>query len=210
MLEVGDVSFSYHLYRKVFSCVSFQLDKGEIIHLRGGNGSGKTTLLRGLMGLVDLRFATISLAGYTDLREFRRRCWYMPSEHHGLFTHLTAWDNLVCFRQLQNRDVADKDLCDHLRDFGFGSSYLCHHLLVKSFSTGMKRRLALCKLACFQRPLWLLDEPTYGLDKQGIHQLCLLLKAHQESEGMTVVASHDESIFASLNVRCLSLEDYKS
>ncbi len=123
MLEVGDVSFSYHLYRKVFSCVSFQLDKGEIIHLRGGNGSGKTTLLRGLMGLVDLRFATISLAGYTDLREFRRRCWYMPSEHHGLFTHLTAWDNLVCFRQLQNRDVADKDLCDHLRDFGFGSSF---------------------------------------------------------------------------------------
>ena len=207
--KVEKVSFSYHRSQKLFSDLSFQLAPGEVRLLVGGNGQGKTTLLRGLVGLLTLKGGEVRWEGMENLEVMRQNLSYLAAEDHGVVGYLSAYENLLYFIRGDGRSLASGDpsrVMETLRYWGFLSPYVRSYLAVECFSTGMKRRLALAKLQCQSRPLWLLDEPTYGLDTKGQQLLVAALKEHQQKGGMALIATHVPELFESFSPGLLSLE----
>lgn len=164
--------------RAVFAGLSFTLAPGEALLLTGANGAGKSTLLRLLAGL--LRPAEGRLERPTPLRYLGHDDALKPA--------FTATENLAFHAQLTGapataiaRALAALDLTP------------LAHLPARILSSGQKRRLALARLALDEpgaAPLWLLDEPTTGLDAAAVTRLGPLLKTHRNAGGMVIAATH--------------------
>jgi heme exporter protein A len=170
--------------RLVFRDLSFVVPAGGALVLAGANGSGKSTLLRLLAGLVRPAAGRLLWTGadaLLDLTEHARRVAYV-GHLDAVKPGLTVAENLRFSARLAGRPVADAlaamDL-DHLAD-----------LPVRMLSAGQKRRLALSRLALTKAPLWLLDEPTLGLDTASIDRFGSLLAAHRAGGGLVVAATH--------------------
>ncbi|MBS0644540.1 MAG: heme ABC exporter ATP-binding protein CcmA [Acetobacteraceae bacterium] len=170
--------------RLVFRDLSFQVQSGGALVLAGPNGSGKSTLLRLLAGLVRpiagrlLWDGTDALA---DLAEHGRRVAYV-GHLDAVKPGLTVTENLRFAARVAGRAVEDAlDALElrHLAD-----------LPARMLSAGQKRRLALSRLALTPAPLWLLDEPTIGLDTASIGRFGTLLRGHLAGGGMVVAATH--------------------
>jgi len=168
--------------RLVFRDVSFRLEAGGALVLAGPNGSGKSTLLRLLAGLVPPAAGTLLWDGadaLADLAEHATRLAYLGHQD-AVKPGLTAAENLALVARgaetasaLAAMDIAA--LAD---------------LPARMLSAGQKRRLALCRLAIHPAPLWLLDEPTLGLDAAAVAQLGALLAGHRAGGGVVVAATH--------------------
>jgi heme exporter protein A len=164
--------------RAIFANLSFTLAPGEALLLTGPNGAGKSTLLRLIAGL--LRPAEGSLRRPEPLR-------YLGHED-GLKPSLTSTENLAFYANLIGapttaiaRALAALDLTPLAR------------LPARTLSSGQKRRLALARLALDEpgaAPLWLLDEPTTGLDAASVARLAPLLATHRAAGGMIIAATH--------------------
>jgi heme exporter protein A len=116
---------------------------------------------------------------------------YLPAEANGLHLKLDATANLRFWAAL--RGVT---LTDEMATIALGRVALDHPLLrqrfpVEKYSTGMKRRLALARLALSPAPCWILDEPVSGLDTSGIALFRELVGDHLRRGGLALVVSHD-------------------
>jgi heme exporter protein A len=170
--------------RLVFQDVSFELRKGGALILFGRNGSGKSTLLRVLAGLVRPEAGHLLWNGgdaLADRTEHGRRVALLGHQD-ALKPGLTSVENLAFAARLSGRPIgaalADLDL-EELAD-----------LPARMLSAGQKRRLALARISLSAAPLWLLDEPTLGLDDPAVDRLGLLLARHRQGGGMIVAATH--------------------
>ncbi len=170
--------------RLVFRDLDFTLQAGEALVLAGPNGSGKSTLLRLLAGLVRPaagRLLWQNDDALADLAAQAERVAYVGHQD-AVKPGLTASENLRFAAALTGRPIPDALSAlglDQLAD-----------LPVRMLSAGQKRRLALSRLALTDAPLWLLDEPTTGLDTASIARFGALLAAHRDRGGMVVAATH--------------------
>lgn len=150
--------------------------------LLGPNGSGKSTLVRVLAGLKRLD-AGLLLWGeadaLADLPEHAARVAYLGHQD-GVKSGLTAAENLA---------FAARGCPVHAAMAALGIDHLAD-LPARMLSAGQRRRLALARLSLAGATLWLLDEPTLGLDAASVAQLGDLLAAHRASGGMVVSATH--------------------
>ena len=172
--------------RLVLEGLSFALGPGEALILRGPNGSGKSSLLRLLAGFLDPAGGTITWNGQTiakDMAAHRARLHYV-GHLDPVKPALTAWENLHSTSELMGQTL---DLNAALRHFGL--DHLAD-LPGRVLSAGQKRRLNLARLAASGRPLWLLDEPTIGLDLRATEQLEALLSEHRRPDGIAIIATH--------------------
>jgi heme exporter protein B len=170
--------------RLVFRDLSFTLSPGETLVLGGPNGSGKSTLLRLLAGLLRPASGRLLWNGkeaLSDLPQHARRVAYLGHQD-AIKPGLTAAENL----QFAAR-VSGASVCAGLQAMGLEE---LADLPARMLSAGQKRRLALARLALSSAPLWLVDEPTVGLDSSSIALLATMLKARQDGGGMLVVATH--------------------
>lgn len=204
MFVARNLSFGYGQAPQLFSKLCFEIQPGQIWHLKGDNGVGKTTLLKGLLGLVDLQFETLTLHGSSHLKDFRQNTTYIPAEGSGgLLSYLNATQNLKLFNS-----CSDHQLDQKLHDWGFITEPLRHYLKAGEFSTGMRKRL-LCLRAQIQgKSLWLFDEPTHGLDQKGIQRLKSMIQKHQSLNHMMMFASHHHSFAQSIRTHTLDLGGY--
>ena len=165
--------------RLVFSGVNFTLGAGEAMLLVGPNGSGKSTLMRILAGLGRLAGGQLIWNGddaLADRTAHAGRVAYLG--HQDAVKHgLTVGENLQVWGDPAPGLVA-MDL-ERLID-----------MPGRILSAGQKRRLALARLAINPAPIWLLDEPTLGLDAASVARLGHVLAAHRERGGMVVAATH--------------------
>lgn len=156
--------------------VGFSLVKGGILILRGPNGAGKSTLLRALAGLTPLAAGALMWAGGNALDDL--------AEHAARI----AW--------LGHLDAVKPALtaAEHVRAAGLTHVGLERYadLPARLLSAGQKRRLAIARVADSARPLWLLDEPTTGLDTASIAQFVALCENHRKSGGMIIASTHTE------------------
>jgi heme exporter protein A len=169
----------------VFSGVSFTLDAGELLVVTGPNGAGKTTLLRVIAGLLHASGGSVTLEGAQE-------GGVGPNAHllgvqNALKPALTLLENLNFWRKFSGSHA--KTVEDALAAAGLpglGDTPYAY------LSTGQKRRAAIARLLVSHCPVWLLDEPTSGLDKSGEAMFAGLLRAHLNSGGLAVAATHLE------------------
>lgn len=183
MLEGRELS-CWRGERAVFSGIDFMLRPGGALLLTGANGAGKSSLLRVVAGLIPLEDGVLSWEGADALADrvaHARRLRYL-SHQDALKPSLTARENLAFFARLYGGDVEAALEAVGLLDLA--------DLPARILSSGQKRRLALARLALASAPLWLLDEPTVGLDTASVARLGPLLAAHRAAGGAVMAATH--------------------
>lgn len=158
----------------VLQGVSFTLNPGEVLLLRGPNGSGKTTLLRTLAGLQPPISGQICTE--PDSTAY-------GAHADGLKATLTVAENLEFWAAIYgNRDIAKA--CEA---FDLGA---LRERLAQNLSAGQKRRLGLARLLVTGRPIWVLDEPTVSLDSASVALFSEAVRLHTGSGGVAVIATH--------------------
>lgn len=151
--------------RMVFGGLSFSLKGGQALLLHGPNGSGKSTLLKCIAGLLPSAKGTVQRGGVAYL-----------GHKNALKSDLTVRENLEFW-------TGSADLR------GLGPNRLLD-IPVRYLSAGQARRVALARLVSDAAPLWLLDEPTVGLDEESLCHLKKIMENHLQEGGMIMAATH--------------------
>jgi heme exporter protein A len=168
--------------RIVFRSVSLSLKPGQLMQLSGPNGSGKSSLLRLIAGLNEAEAGTIRLDGGDAELSIGQQAHYIAHQE-AVKAALSVHENLAFWRDF----LGGGDVDDALEAFDLArlSSYPAGLL-----SAGQKRRLALARLVLAPRVLWLLDEPTVGLDTASLARLVTVMAAQLARGGMIIAATH--------------------
>jgi ABC-2 type transport system ATP-binding protein len=172
----------------VLDDINLQVPEASIYGFLGPNGAGKTTTLRLVLGLLRKQRGAISIFGKSfDAHrvEILRNIGSLI-ESPSLYDHLTAWENLAVLRKIYRVPMTRiSDVLGLVGLSGTGSKK------VSQFSLGMKQRLSIA-VALLHRPsLLILDEPTNGLDPNGIVEMRdLLLKLNRENGTTILISSH--------------------
>lgn len=181
MLQAEQIA-AFRGERLVFAGLSFTIEPGGALLLTGPNGSGKSTLLRLLAGLVRAAAGRVLWRGedaLADLTAHAGRVTYL-GHLDGVKPGLTVAEDL---RFWGDREAAESALeaveLGHLAD-----------LPGRMLSAGQKRRLAIARFAFSRAPIWLLDEPTLGLDSASVTRLGGMLADHRARGGVIVAATH--------------------
>lgn len=184
----------YRGSRKLAAELSFVLEAGEVLHLRGANGIGKTSLLETLSGL-----RRVEQGQLVQAPEPSQLHWL--GHKNALNLSLTPQENLEFWCGLN--EVPVNTIAPALETIGVSR---VRHRPCRTLSAGQKRRSALARLLLSPRKLWLLDEPLDGLDAQGLALFADLLNTHLKIGGAAIITSHQALPSAVRNVRELVLQ----
>ncbi|WFP63863.1 MULTISPECIES: heme ABC exporter ATP-binding protein CcmA [unclassified Mesorhizobium] len=169
----------------VFSGIGFALEKGEALIVTGPNGAGKSTLLRVVAGLLPTAEGKVKIeGGGEDFPSVASASHYL-GHLNAMKTALTVEENLGFWRAFQGEPGLDVE--EALETVGLGG---IGHLPFGYLSTGQRRRASIAKLLVSRRPIWLLDEPTAGLDKASEERFAGLMREHLRDGGIVVAATH--------------------
>jgi ABC-type multidrug transport system ATPase subunit len=187
--------------------VSLEIAPGECVALAGRNGSGKTTLLRIAAGLVrpsagELHFTPNGASGGPSGSAARPRMGFVAHATM-VYDELTAEENLLLFAKLLGVSAPERLVEKLLREVGLLERRAS---LVRTFSRGMRQRVAIAR-ALLQRPsLLLLDEPSTGLDPEGIVWLTETLRQLRDAGCTLLMSLHGESAISALATRAVRLD----
>ena len=173
--------------RRLCQGLSFSLQAGEALQIRGANGSGKTSLLRVLAGLGRVDEGELRWQGEPLGKSADHRASLSYLAHaNGLKAHLSPRENYVFYQSITDNS-SEITVNDALARFGLKevADRPCAYL-----SMGQKRRAALARLLAVKTRLWLLDEPLTSLDAAGAELVTTLLERHLKDGGLAVYATH--------------------
>ncbi|WP_245159842.1 alpha/beta fold hydrolase [Blastococcus sp. CT_GayMR19] len=168
--------------------LSFEVRRGQVLGLLGPNGAGKTTSLRMLMGLIRPTEGRISIFGHAagpGAPVLSRLGSFV--EGTGLQPHLSGRDNLTLYWAATGRPAEDAHLDEAIKVAGLGTAM---DKRVRSYSQGMRQRVAIAQAMLGLPDLLVLDEPTNGLDPPQIHAMREVLRSYAATGRTVIVSSH--------------------
>jgi ABC-type multidrug transport system ATPase subunit len=175
---------------KAVDDLSFSVQSGEVYGFLGQNGAGKSTTIRMLLTLIRPSNGSITIFG-KDIRTHRKEILQKTGaiiEKPDLYKYLTALQNISIIARLSGIRLTQKQLMVQLEKVGIAERA---HSKVKTFSQGMKQRLGIACALVNDPELIILDEPTNGLDPQGIADVRNLILHLSKNEGKTIfISSH--------------------
>jgi heme exporter protein A len=184
--------------------IDFSLEPGDALVLKGGNGVGKTSLLRGLAGFSPLcegQFSALEAdtGNMIDIDWLRAIQTLFLGHNNGLYLNLTLQETINSWADMAATpaEIVQKALAF------WGLPHLSS-ISVSKLSAGQKRRLALVRLSLRDCPLWLLDEPSAGLDSEGLSRLTEFVARHRRRGGIIIQTAHDG--FVAKGAKTLVLE----
>jgi heme exporter protein A len=172
--------------RLVFTGLDFAVEPGGALLLLGPNGSGKSSLLRLMAGLIKPFAGRLDWEGEAVAMD--------PALHRGRVAYLGHLDAVKPMLSARESVGFWADLWGRPGETDAALSALglaaLADLPARFLSAGQRRRVALARVIATAAPLWLLDEPTVGLDKASIEALETALAAHRSTGGILVAATH--------------------
>nr|WIE92405.1 heme ABC exporter ATP-binding protein CcmA [Mesorhizobium sp. WSM4875] len=169
----------------VLSGIEFALERGEALVVTGPNGAGKSTLLRVIAGLLPPAEGKVKVEGGGDEFPSVASASHYLGHLNAMKTALSVEENLGFWRAFQGE--AGLSVGQALETVGLDG---LGHLPFGYLSTGQRRRASIAKLLVSRRPVWLLDEPTAGLDKASEERFAGLMRGHCREGGIIVAATH--------------------
>ena len=206
-MEVKVKNYSKKLKgRNVLDNVSYKFEGGNIYGLYGRNGSGKTMLMRAVAGLIFPTSGEVIIDGKVLHKEISfPKDMGVIIENMELMPQYDAYDNLKILGKIR-KTATDDDINSTLEKVGL------HDVKVKkvrTYSLGMKQKLAIAQ-AIFEHPkLLLLDEPTNALDEESINDIRKLLLELKEKGVLIIVASHNKEDIELLSDVKINMADGK-
>jgi heme exporter protein A len=206
-IETHDLTKRYG-YRPVLTGVDLYVKPGEFLVLFGPNGAGKSTLIRILCTLMKPSRGSAKVAGYDiadDPDGVRARIGLIGHSSY-LYEDLTAIENMRFYLRMRGVDAVERRMAEALQVTGL-ERVMSNQ--VRTYSTGMKKRLCIAKIVADPPHILFLDEPYSGLDEEGIQMLsCFLLTLKTEGCTVFMVTHHREQGLATGD-RALYLEGGK-
>jgi ABC-type multidrug transport system ATPase subunit len=189
VIEVKNLTKSFREIKAVDN-LSFTVSAGQVYGFLGQNGAGKSTTIRMLLTLIAPGSGEIEIFGM-DLQKHRKEILRQVGaiiERPDLYKYLTALENLRIFAAMSGVKVTDKKLMEQLEIVGLADRA---HSKAKTYSQGMKQRLGIATALAHDPKLIILDEPTNGLDPQGIADIRnLILHLSNDLKKTLLVSSH--------------------
>lgn len=170
--------------------LSFSIHQGEVYGFLGQNGAGKSTTMRMLLGLIRPTSGKVYIKGQAFGNKQRDLLRHVGAiiERPDLYGYLSGWDNLRMFAALSRKDISNARLYEVLELVGLRGR---EQDRVKAYSQGMKQRLGIAIALVHDPELLILDEPTNGLDPQGIAEMrSLILHLSKDQRKTIMVSSH--------------------
>ncbi len=176
--------------------LSFDVMSGEIFGLLGPNGAGKTTTIHLITGMLSKHGGTLQVLGFDphkETRQVHKRIGYIPQETN-VYLDLSAVDNLWHHAALYCKDLSNVE--ERIGDLlNLMNLWERRKNPVRTYSGGMKRRLALARTLLHDPDVIFFDEPTLGVDVQGKHVLWEYIKG-QQAQGKTIIISTNDMMEA--------------
>ncbi|MBK6937024.1 MAG: ABC transporter ATP-binding protein [Chitinophagaceae bacterium] len=187
ILEVTGLTKLFNGFRAVDD-LSFSVKKGEVHGFLGQNGAGKSTTIRMLLTLIEPDSGEIVIFG-RKLKSHRSEVLKKIGaviERPDLYKYLSALENIRIFAAVSGVKVSEKQLMEQLEAVGLASRAKSK---VRTYSQGMRQRLGLACALVHSPELIILDEPTNGLDPQGIADMRSMITQLSKEQGKTMLVS---------------------
>lgn len=175
--------------KQILKNVSFSIVEGDILAFIGPNGSGKTTTIKLILGLQKIDSGTVLINGKDITQDFEEAISKVGAivENPDSYMYLTGWQNLRLIADYYE-NISDDDINELVKYVGLESRI---NDKVNKYSLGMRQRLGIARALLNKPNILILDEPTNGLDPEGIKDLRVLLK-RLASDGMGIlISSHN-------------------
>ena len=189
ILEVKNIN-KYFGKKQVLKDVSFDVFAGEILGFIGPNGAGKTTTIKLILGLQSISGGEVVINGYNVVKDFEKAIAKVGAivESPDLYMYLTGRKNLELIANMY-KDVTKERIEEVIKISGLDNRI---NDKVSKYSLGMRQRLGIAASIINKPNILILDEPTNGLDPEGIKELRDLLKKLAKEEKMGIlISSHN-------------------
>lgn len=175
--------------KRIIDQLTLDIPAGQVYGFLGPNGAGKTTTIRMMVGLMSISEGDIWINGKSIRNDFESAISEVGAivENPEMYKFLTGYQNLLHYARM-SPGVTKERIMEAVHRVGMQNRI---HDKVKTYSLGMRQRLGVAQAILHRPKLLVLDEPTNGLDPQGIRELRDYLRELAEVEGITVfVSSH--------------------
>lgn len=174
----------------VVNHLSLSVKKGEIFGLLGPNGAGKSTTILMLLGLIEPTSGEIRVCDIDPTIkpiDIKKRVGYLPDDL-GFYQNMTGMENLLYTASLNgiSRNIAKQKATELLEMVGLTDA---SHKKTGKYSRGMKQRLGLADVLIKEPEIIILDEPTLGIDPEGVREVLQFIKQLNEEQQITVLLS---------------------
>lgn len=175
--------------KKIIQDISFDVHKGEVFGLLGPNGAGKTTIIRSIVGLISMSEGEVWIAGKNIKKDFKSAISNVGAiiENPEFYKFMSGWDNLKQFARMSRKKISDDELKRIVETVKLTPAI---RKKVKTYSLGMRQRLGVAQALIHSPGLLILDEPTNGLDPQGMAEFRDLIKQLAANGTSVLISSH--------------------
>ncbi|WP_191562121.1 ABC transporter ATP-binding protein [Metabacillus idriensis] len=169
--------------------VSFQVEKGEIFGLLGPNGAGKTTIIRMIVSLINRTGGNVIINGHNLDDSFKEAMSEIGAivENPEFYKYMSGLKNIRHYERMAVKEISEERRSEIIKLVGLEDAI---HQKVKTYSLGMRQRLGVAQSLLHSPSLLILDEPTNGLDPQGIREFRDYLRGLANQGISVLVSSH--------------------